>query len=291
MEDDATAIPEGKCGVYTSGTGKLSLCIESVLDWGTDLTQVNGYLENTGDVKLCAVKVALGGAPEGFHSVWPEWVREGTWEKDYQPKQISAVGLTVPYKVGAPAPTIKVESFTTCGDEAKAAPIAFQLVDISDLKRVGAVSAVDQIRTPAKQAQQVPPAAPGANREAGTAAAGRCTTYGRGYAKLVFCVDAPAQWGKDIVQVAGEVQNIGEVPVCDLVVSNNVAKKDLLSSWPEWTASSARMEEKFFPGEKMSLGKESIDAQIRPTKASHCISSHVMSTSTPPLSNRFHFQA
>lgn len=38
-------IPEGKCAIYTVGdNGSLALCIESVLHWGDELTQVRSNL-------------------------------------------------------------------------------------------------------------------------------------------------------------------------------------------------------------------------------------------------------
>lgn len=40
----ADLIPEGKCAIYTVGAGRLVLCIESVLHWGDELTQVRTYV-------------------------------------------------------------------------------------------------------------------------------------------------------------------------------------------------------------------------------------------------------
>lgn len=36
-------IPEGKCALYTIGKGTLALCVESIIKWGTDSTQVCIY--------------------------------------------------------------------------------------------------------------------------------------------------------------------------------------------------------------------------------------------------------
>lgn len=34
----------GKCGVYHVGSGSMALCIESIIQWGNDVVQVNGYV-------------------------------------------------------------------------------------------------------------------------------------------------------------------------------------------------------------------------------------------------------
>ena len=126
---------EKKCGVYVKDEGKLTLCIESVSHWGDDVVQVNGFLENSGPISLCDVKIKYEDDAL-VYSAWPEWARVNQWENDFAPKQSTAVGLTAPARPDGSYPHITVTDFNVCGKKSGAVP-AFEVVDLELVKSTG----------------------------------------------------------------------------------------------------------------------------------------------------------
>jgi len=132
---------EKKCGVYTKEEGKMTLCLQSVSQWGSDVVQVNGFLENSGGISLCDVKIQFEEADIAF-SAWPEWARVNQWENDFAPKQSTAVGLTAPAKPDGSYPHITLVNFNICGKKS-ATPPTLEVVDLADVKRTGTEGAAN----------------------------------------------------------------------------------------------------------------------------------------------------
>lgn len=53
------ATPAGKCAVYQKGAATLAMCADSVVQWGKDTQQVNGFMVNLGKTQLCDVRLEV----------------------------------------------------------------------------------------------------------------------------------------------------------------------------------------------------------------------------------------
>jgi len=53
---------------------------------------VNGFLYNSGKVKLCNVKLELEGATGELQAFWPDWAANASYEVDFQPGQLTETG-------------------------------------------------------------------------------------------------------------------------------------------------------------------------------------------------------
>lgn len=126
-------IEPGKCGVYRKGAAELSLCIDSVVEYGGDVqqvrrpargwghreladasdsplacfTQVNAFLVNTGSVPVCDLK--LKPVTSGrVYSFWPDWAEKASYEVYFTPKQVTAAGaFHPPPRAAAPWPHVQ----------------------------------------------------------------------------------------------------------------------------------------------------------------------------------------
>jgi len=253
-------IGEKQCGVYTKGEGKLTLCIESVAQWGTDVVQVNGFLENTGTTKLCDVKVGLESS-ETLYSVWPEWAHVNSWANDFIPKQVTAVGLTAPARWDRTYPHISVVDFNICGVKS-AEPPFLSVVDLSSIKKT-AVPDSEVARTTNSRRlalrDYIYIAPSQAIKQQGTPSlhppikAGECGVYTKGDAKLALCLESAIQWGANVNQVSGFLTNNGQASVCDLQI-RPVGTDHIDNIWPDWAAASSYANN-FNAGQTTAVGK------------------------------------
>ncbi len=261
-------IPQGHCAVYSVQTGTLALCVESIIHWGTEWVQVNTYLENVGQEDLCDVHVTLAGPPQGFESVWPSWVKGGMFPGTFKPGQVSPVGLVAPYNAEGPQdPAISVVYFTACGasgllTDGEIPPV--RIVPITDLKRVHVAAALIPTEVvPENKAAPIPtevvpenkqqdaplPPSPPTPQEGGAAVGpGRCGTASAGFFKMKLCVDNARYWSDDIVQMAGQVENLSNEPLCDLRVGHNFEKDAIATSWPN------ELGKAIMPGDILNFG-------------------------------------
>jgi len=73
--------------------------------------------------------------------------------------------------------------------------------------------------------------------------------------QVKLCVDEMQAWGPDLVQLAGQVENVGEGSICDLRVGNGFAKEAVLTSWPEGAhEGKSALQAPLGPGEKVNVG-------------------------------------
>lgn len=91
------AVPPGKCGVYTRGAAEVAICVDSLVTFGTDLTQLNGFLVNRGGVGLCDL-IVRPVVPEGafLASFWPDWALDNLQDIYLDPGLTTAVGTSLP---------------------------------------------------------------------------------------------------------------------------------------------------------------------------------------------------
>ena len=251
-------IDEKQCGIYIKGAGKVMLCIQSIGRWGKDIVQVNGFLENIGRTNLCDVKIGLENADK-LYSVWPEWARSSTWVNDFMPRQATAVGLTGHANPDGTFPHITVQDFNICGGGKLEIPPTVQVVPLDSVKDELAVSpeasaiANSALVNGGKQIKAslglIPDVAKGAAVEPG-----ECATYSDGAASIRLCIDKPHPWYDDVVHVAGVVENVGLVPICNLTMTSNYETQKAYSVWPEWVVKGSW--KAFFPiGQKLNVGK------------------------------------
>jgi len=245
-------IGEKQCGIYTKGAGKALLCIESIAHWGADIVQVNGFLENSGRTNLCDVKIGFDDA-EKLYSVWPEWARSSTWVNDFMPRQATAIGLTGPAEADGSFPHIVIQDFNICGGGKLDVPPTVQIVSLDEVKdtlspEASVISNSGKAITDVlglKNAPQAPAGTP--------VSPGECTTYKDGDASLRLCLEEPQQWYDDVVHVAGYLENVGLVPICNLTMKSNYEKQKVYSVWPDWVATGSW--KAFFPaGQKINVG-------------------------------------
>jgi len=217
------SISEKTCGHYIKGEGQLALCIESVVPWGKDIIQVNGYLENTGPVKLCDLQIEME-SPDRLFSIWPEWARDHVIVDNWAPKQSTSIGLTAPYQADGTFPHITVKDFNVCGAASSDEPLAMAVVDIGVVKppvpakpepMEGRRLSSDNInhnhqehlanhygRDAAKRVlEAVPPSHPVPPAQSRPIKANECAIYTNGNAELTLCLESIVKWGSDIQQV------------------------------------------------------------------------------------------
>ena len=90
------AIAPGKCGIYTRGAAEMAVCIESVVEWGADIKQMNGFLVNHGGVAVCDLIVEPV-VPQGatLASFWPDWALDNLSEIYLDAGLTTAMGKSV----------------------------------------------------------------------------------------------------------------------------------------------------------------------------------------------------
>jgi len=270
-------IPEGYCALYTIRTGVLALCVESILHWGTDLVQINTFLENVSEdpkADLCDIMVAVSGGPEGVDSVWPKWVKEGIYTGHVHPGEVTPVGVVAPFNSSDPGndPVVAVMSFRLCSEK-KNLPIEegdippVTILPIGFVKRVedGPYHSVEPVNKAGKeqqqqqqqqeQQQQQQPPQPQEGPAPVEVSPGRCGQASglAGYFQMKLCVDRASVWSNDIVQLAGRVENTGDEPICDLMVGHNFEKASIASSWPAALAT-GEQSKALLPGEIREFG-------------------------------------
>lgn len=84
-------IKPGECGVYKKGNAKLALCIESAIQWGKNIQQVNGFLVNAGAQAVCDLKLVTVGTTK-VDNFWPDWAPKSSYTEYFNPEQSTAVG-------------------------------------------------------------------------------------------------------------------------------------------------------------------------------------------------------
>ena len=258
-------IPEGYCALYTIRTGVLAMCVESILHWGTDLVQINTFLENVSEdpkADLCDITVAVSGGPQGVDSVWPKWVKEGIYTGHVRPGEVTPVGVAAPFNSSNPGndPAVAVMSFRLCSEK-KNMPIEggdippVTILPIGFVKRVEnepyhSVEVVNKAQQQQQQ-QQLQPEGP-APVEISPGRCGKASGLA-GYFQVKLCVDRASVWSNDIVQLAGRVENTGDEPICDLMVGHNFEKASIASSWPAALAT-GEQSKVLLPGEIREFG-------------------------------------
>jgi hypothetical protein len=118
-EDEYTPPPSpsrpAKCTHYKKGNAFLDYCTYTdtiawkEAEWGR-VAQLNGYIENVGQINICDVVININEINEATE-VWPEWV----WEKmetPLEPGNAVAFGANMPMKKGYPTASLK--DFTDC---------------------------------------------------------------------------------------------------------------------------------------------------------------------------------
>lgn len=104
--------------MYANGTARLSLCVESVTKPSGSIQVLKGFLYNNGTAAACDVRVRAVNAP-GVIELWPEWGPSSAYEKFFNPKQVTSVGMTLKPNADGSLPSVEVYSFHTCGEENK----------------------------------------------------------------------------------------------------------------------------------------------------------------------------
>lgn len=86
-------IPPGKCGIYQRGAAEVAVCVESVVEWGADIKQTNGFLVNRGSAAVCDLVVQPVVPPGAtLASFWPDWAVENLQEIYLDPGLTTAIG-------------------------------------------------------------------------------------------------------------------------------------------------------------------------------------------------------
>lgn len=86
-------IPPGKCGIYQRGAAEVAVCVESVVEWGADIKQTNGFLVNRGSAAVCDLIVQPVVPPGAtLASFWPDWAVENLQEIYLDPGLTTAIG-------------------------------------------------------------------------------------------------------------------------------------------------------------------------------------------------------
>lgn len=75
--------------------------------------QLAGFLFNNGTVELCDVKLAPLNAP-GVTAFWPDWASDASYEKYFNLKQMTSVGLTATPNADGSLPSVEIISLRAC---------------------------------------------------------------------------------------------------------------------------------------------------------------------------------
>eukprot|EP00624_Nannochloropsis_granulata_P000477 evm.model.NODE_11814_length_25847_cov_20.343870.1 len=283
---------EGQCAIYTkpaTGTdqAQATLCVESVLRWGTDIVQVNGVLLNTGNAPLCTVRMAAEHDAQ-YLSLWPRWVLQGRHKDNFRPGESIAVGVTSPARPDGSRPALALENFDICGHPSTAdvvrdpatgeivrpSPLEVVIVSMDDLfGQAEAKTVAKQLVQQEQQTETVPAAAVKEERQASDTSAGTkleasgavpeqmaipagvCGIYRKGEAELALCSDSLVTWGKDVQQLNGFMMNTGNTTVCDIRLKPVLpsATEAVYALWPDW-ASESSYEVYFNPQQMTAAG-------------------------------------
>lgn len=95
--------------------------------------QLVGFLYNNGTTEICDLKLRSVNAP-GLTALWPDWAADASYERYFNLKQVTAVGLTAATNADGSLPSVEVTSMRPCVEDA-AAPLHVLLsrkVDITD---------------------------------------------------------------------------------------------------------------------------------------------------------------
>lgn len=184
-----------------------------------------------------------------------------------------------PYQPGAD-PTIAVEGFTLCDPDApvpldlppvEVVPIAqLKQVDLSQNAPGAAATAIPTDKQgplpppppppagppapPAPPGTPLPPPPPGKPVAIQPGRCGRASSWG-GMFQVQLCVDEAQVWGPDMVQLAGQAQNVGEGSICDLRVGHGFAKGAVLTSWPAGAhEGKSALAAPMNPGDRVNVG-------------------------------------
>jgi hypothetical protein len=86
-------IPPGKCGILRRGEAEVAICIDSLVEFGPHIRQMNGFLMNRGPVAVCDL-IVQPVVPQGAElaSFWPDWALENLQEIYLDPGLTTAVG-------------------------------------------------------------------------------------------------------------------------------------------------------------------------------------------------------
>lgn len=264
-EESMDTIREGWCALHTIRSSTMALCLESIIHWGTTLVQVNTFLMNLNEEDdVCDVEVAISTGPEGFDSLWPRWVRQGTYKKHVSPGEALPVGVAAPYDKAQPrnSPVIALRNFRACAEK-KGLPV--EAGDISPLVflPIGMVKRVDEGPSLPRVEKEVNTAEGLARRmqeedaelSPVSVSPGRCgmATGMAGLFQIRLCVDRANTWGDGIVQLAGRVENSGKEAICDMRLGSNFEKVSIATSWPATSAAGEDFEA-LLPGETREIG-------------------------------------
>ncbi|EWM22920.1 hypothetical protein Naga_101147g1 [Nannochloropsis gaditana] len=119
-----TAIAPGECMSYQSGDANAVLCVQEAKLTAPNNLLLAGFLFNNGTVELCDVKLAPLNAP-GVTAFWPDWASDASYEKYFNLKQMTSVGLTATPNADGSLPSVEIVSLRACDPTKDAAvPVA-----------------------------------------------------------------------------------------------------------------------------------------------------------------------
>lgn len=260
----------GTCKSYTKGDANLVLCVANVTEINPQLVQVGGYLLNNGTVKACGIKLRHVNASQ-VYDFWPDWATSSSYEVDFQPQQVTAVGLSMPPNKDGLAPGIELVSFKECDDaEAANATVTVREFNITEAKvespkvanklsRFAPRDLAWRFQAGAPAAQSPAQAAGGVETAAdpnslvftanGPAPAGLCKEHYKGDADLILCVQNVTSIPGNKVLLQGFLYNNG-AEACDVKIRPTNVHGKVFDFWPDWAMASAY--EQYFNKEQFS---------------------------------------
>lgn len=79
--------------------------------------QLVGFLYNNGTSEICDMKLKSVNAP-GLTALWPDWASDASYERYFNLKQVTAVGLTAAANADGSMPSVQVTSMRPCSEDA-----------------------------------------------------------------------------------------------------------------------------------------------------------------------------
>ena len=235
-----------------------------------------GFLFNNGTAEICDLKLAPVNAP-GLTAFWPDWAGAGaSYEKFFNLKQMTAVGLTsLPNKDGS-MPSFEVVGMRACGpkggkeekedklEEGSSSLLLSRKIALADSPMLPPVVEKEEDKVPTEGGVATAvPSAPGrklqqeeeGGEEGGEAEVivgrkaedltfqralvqGECAVYVNGTAALTLCLESISEPSGSLSLLKGFMYNNGTEAACDVRV-RAVNAPGLIELWPDWSTKSA----------------------------------------------------
>jgi hypothetical protein len=238
-------------------------------------SQLVGFLFNNGTAEICDLKLAPVNAP-GLTAFWPDWAGAGaSYEKFFNLKQMTAVGLTtLPNKDGS-MPSFEVVGMRDCGPkegkedklqkgsslllsrkialaDSPMLPPVEEEKEEEEAKEDEVVAAADATVVPSARKLQMEEDGEEEGGEAevivGVKAEdltfqralvqGECAVYTNGTAALTLCLETVSQPSGSLSLLKGFLYNNGTEAACDVRL-RAVNAPGLIELWPDWSTNSA----------------------------------------------------